>query len=138
MFFIICQGWLKCEDTACGTRVQKLPLMFQRGHPMCPTCQRGVLHQEVKLLIRLADASENQQSAYAKTKAQTSFTVTTRLIISFVFDTGIVQFLYFLNPKFPAPSHLLCLCSLVCVGNPNCWFSHLKVQMSWIVIITNI
>ena len=38
--------------------------------------------------------------------------------ISFAFDfaTQIVQFLYFLNPKVPASSHLLCLYSSVCVG----------------------
>ena len=44
-----------------------------------------------------------------------------------VFITGIVQFLYFLNPKFPASCHLLCLYSSVCVGTvlePHCWFSH--------------
>ena len=34
---------------------------------------------------------------------------------TFVFATWIVQFLYFLNPKFPASSHLLCLYSTVCV-----------------------
>ena len=37
------------------------------------------------------------------------------------------QFLYFLNPKFPVSSHLLCLYSSFCVGpvqKPHCWFSH--------------
>ena len=33
-----------------------------------------------------------------------------------VFATQIIHFLYFLNPKFPASCHLLCLYSLVCVG----------------------
>ena len=37
--------------------------------------------------------------------------VTAKLISAFVFATRIVQFLYFLNPKFPASSHLLCLYS---------------------------
>ena len=44
----------------------------------------------------------------------------------------IVQFLYFLNPKFPVPSHLLCLYSPVCVGparKPHCWFSHEAAHM---------
>ena len=44
-----------------------------------------------------------------------------------VFATWIVQFLYFLNPKFPASSHLLCLYSSVCfkpVRKPHCLFSH--------------
>ena len=49
------------------------------------------------------------------------------LISTFVFATRIVHFLFFLNPKFPASSHLLCLCSLVCVEPVQksfCWFSH--------------
>ena len=43
----------------------------------------------------------------------------------------IVQLLYFLNPKFPASNHLLCLYSPICVGpgrNPNCWFSHAQAH----------
>ena len=32
-----------------------------------------------------------------------------QLISAFVFVTRIVQFLFFLNPKFPASSHLMCL-----------------------------
>ena len=58
---------------------------------------------------------ENQQSAYAKTKAQISFTVTAKLISAFVFATRIEQFLYFLNPKFLASSLFLWLYRLVCV-----------------------
>ena len=45
---------------------------------------------------------------------------------SFVFATRIVQFLYFLNPKFPVSSHLLCLYRPICVGpvrKPHYWFS---------------
>ena len=52
--------------------------------------------------------------------------VTAKLIIAFVFATGIVQFLYFLNPKFLASSHQ-CLYSPGCVvpvRKPLCWFSH--------------
>ena len=70
---------------------------------------------------------ENQRSAYAKTKTQISFAVTAKLIRAFVFATRIVQFLYYLNPKFQASSHLQWLYSLVCVRpgqNPHCWFSH--------------
>ena len=62
-----------------------------------------------------------------KTKAQISFAVTAKLISAFVFVTRTVQFLYFLNPKFPVSRHLLCLYSPVCVGpvrKPHCWFSH--------------
>ena len=56
----------------------------------------------------------------AKAKAQISFSI-------FVFAAQIVQFLFFLNPKFQASSHLLCLYSLIWVGpvpKPHCWFSH--------------
>ena len=38
---------------------------------------------------------------------QISFAVIAKLISAFVFATRIVQFLYFLNPKFPASSHLV-------------------------------
>ena len=50
---------------------------------------------------------ENQQSAYAKTKTHISFAVTAKLISAFVFAKRIVQFLYYLNPKVQASSHLL-------------------------------
>ena len=51
-----------------------------------------------------AAAQENKQSAYAKTKTQISCAVTAQLISAFVFAEGIVQFLFFLNPKFQASS----------------------------------
>ena len=41
---------------------------------------------------------------------------TAKLISAFVFATQKVQFLYFLNTKFQASSHLVWLYSLVCVG----------------------
>ena len=66
-----------------------------------------------------------------KTKAQISFTVTAKLISAFVFATLIVQFLYFLNPKFSVSSILLCLYSPVCVGpvwKPHCWLSREAAQ----------
>ena len=53
--------------------------------------------------------------AYAKTKAQISFADTAKLISAFVFATQIVQFLFFLNPKFQASSLLLTLYRPVCV-----------------------
>ena len=58
-------------------------------------------------------------------------TVTAKLISAFVFASRIVQFLSFLNPKFPASSHILCLYSLVNVGpiqKLDCWFSHEAAQ----------
>ena len=75
---------------------------------------------------------ENQQSAYAKTKAQISFAVTAKLISAFVFATRIVQFLFYLNPKFQASSSFLCFYGLVCVRpfrKPHCWFSHEAAHM---------
>ena len=62
--------------------------------------------------------------------------VTAKLISTFVFATRIVQFLFFLTPKFQASSLLLCLYSLVCVGpvrKPHCWFYHEADQnfVSW-------
>ena len=70
-----------------------------------------------------------------KTKALISFAVhvTAKLISAFVFATLIIQFLYFLNPKFPVSSQLLCLCSSVCVGpvrKPHCLFSHEAAQLA--------
>ena len=50
----------------------------------------------------------------------------------FVFATWIVQYLYFLNTKFQASSHLQWLYSLVWVRpgqKPHCWFFHVSAQM---------
>ena len=58
--------------------------------------------------------------------------ITAKLISAFVFAQPIVQYLFFLNPKFQASSHLLSLYSLVCVGpgrKPECWFSHDAAQI---------
>ena len=59
-------------------------------------------------------ACENQQFAYAKTKAQTSFAVTAKLISVFVSATQIVQFMLFSNLKFCClePSSVLVQLSL--------------------------
>ena len=78
---------------------------------------------------------------YAKTKTQISFTVTANLISAFGFATLIALFLYFLNPKFPAYGHLLCLCSSVCVRHvrkPHCWFSHYPAHVSILVMKMNL
>ena len=57
-----------------------------------------------------------------------------KLISAFVFATRIVQFLFYLNPKFQASSSFLCLYRTVCVGpvrKPHCWFSHETAQMCY-------
>ena len=51
-----------------------------------------------------------------KTKLQISCAVTAQLFSAFVFATQVVQFLFFLNPKFQVSSLLLWLYRLVCVG----------------------
>ena len=46
---------------------------------------------------------------------------------AFVFATGIVQFLFYLNQKFQASISFLCMYRSVCVGpvrKPHYWFSH--------------
>ena len=78
-------------------------------------------------------AHMSEHFAYAKTKAQISFTVTAKLISVFVFATRIVQFLYFLNPTFLASNLHVCLYSSICVGpvrKPHCWFSHDAAHMT--------
>ena len=54
-----------------------------------------------------------------------------KLISAFVFATPTVQFLYFLNPKYPASIHLLCLYSSICVRpvwKPHCMFFHVTAH----------
>ena len=48
-------------------------------------------------------------TCFAKTKTQISFAVTVKPISAFVIANRLVQFVYFLNRKFSASSHLLCL-----------------------------
>ena len=81
--------------------------------------------------LQMSHIMRNQHFAYVKTKVQISFAVTVKLISMFVFTTRIAQFLFFLNLKFPASSHLLCLYSSVCVRpvqKSHCWFSHGAAQ----------
>ena len=73
---------------------------------------------------------KTQHFAYAKTKMKNGYAVTAKQISAFVFTTRIVQSLFFLIPKFPVSSHLLCLYSWVCVRpvqKPH-WFSHEAAQ----------
>ena len=56
---------------------------------------------------------------------QISCAVTAQLISIFDFATRIVQFLFFLNPKFQASSLLLCLYRSVCVKT---WLGSLKTS----------
>ncbi|XP_067948026.1 DNA polymerase alpha catalytic subunit-like [Watersipora subatra] len=40
------QGWLYCEDSACGHRTRRISLRLYRGRPMCPGCNKAALVQE--------------------------------------------------------------------------------------------
>ena len=76
----------------------------------------------------------------AKTKTQISFAVTAKLISAFVFATQIVQFLFYLNPKFQASSSFLNLYRSVCVGpvwKPHCWFSHEVAHLVCLCLLIN-
>ena len=71
--------------------------------------------------------------AWAKTKAQISFTVTVKLISAFVFACRIVQFHCFLNLKILAFAMFIsCTGRFVSdlVRNPEDWFSHEGAHLS--------
>ena len=76
-----------------------------------------------------------------KKKMQISFAETAKLISAFVFATRIVQFFFYLIPKFQASSSFLLLCRLVCVGpvrKPHCLFfhemAHFMIQIPYLAL----
>ena len=86
--------------------------------------QSMVLHIHMSLIMR--------KPAFCICENKDADQLTAMLISTFVFATLLVQFLYFLNTKFQASSHLLWLYSLVCVGpgrNPEDRFSHDGAQI---------
>ena len=104
-----------------------------------PEREKMALYQNTRTFLK-AVSSEKHMSHMGKpticlgekTKAQISFAVIAKLISAFVFATRIVQFLFYLNPKFQDSSSFLLLCSLVCVWpvrKPHCWFSHEAAHM---------
>ena len=115
-----------CSLNLCGSGECLLDSSSDLGY-LCK-CPDGTIDQDCGGNCYILAASwENQQSAYAKTKAQISFAVTATLICAFVFATRIGQFLLYLTTKFQASSSFLCLYRPVCVGpvrKPPCWFSH--------------
>ena len=86
-----------------------------------------------KCPMRIETHHEKTNNLHMRTaKKQISFAVTAKLISALVFAIRIVQFLYFINPKFQASSHLLCLYSSVCGGpvrKSHCWFPHAAAQL---------
>ena len=96
-------------------------------------CQSTCSRKTVLITWHLCRLMIKTTFCICKNKTQISFAVTAKLIIAFVFATRIAQFFFFPNPKFPAFSHLLYLCSSVCVGpvrKPHCWFSHETAHLS--------
>ena len=59
-------------------------------------------------------------------EAYQRFAVTAKLLCAFVFATRIIQFLFFLNPKFQTSSLLLWLYRPDCVGLCQTWSETLK------------
>ncbi|KAL2085873.1 hypothetical protein ACEWY4_019193 [Coilia grayii] len=39
-------GWLQCEDQACTHRSRRLPILFSRSGPVCPSCSKYTLRPE--------------------------------------------------------------------------------------------
>ena len=83
------------------------------GNQKIELTKRFLMSNEISL--DMSHAMKKWIFAYAKTKTQISFTVTGKLISSFVFTTWIVQALFFLNPKFQAFRHFQRLYRPVCV-----------------------
>ena len=80
-----------------------------------------VKYASVKFL-KLAAASGNQHFAYSKNKDADQLCSTAQLICAFVFASRLVRFIFFLNPKLQASSHIPCLyCP---VWELHCKFSH--------------
>ena len=88
------------------TRGRSYDLCFTRRETKPLRC----ILRRVVLRNICAAARQIQQCAYAKTKAQISFVVIAKPISAFVFATGIVKFLYFLNTKFHSVA-IFCSCT---------------------------
>ena len=87
-----------------------------------------ITNNRIKLNERLHHKSNNLHMQ----KQRRGPALLLKLISAFVFATWIIQFHFFLNPKFPSSSNLLSLYRLDCVGpgrKPHCWFSHEAAQI---------
>ena len=90
------------ENGICNNKCLEYHFGILRRFPLLEIIKQGIFIKT----HNWAASWENQQSAYAKTKTQSSFAVTAKLISAFVFATWIVQYLSFLNTKFQDSSHL--------------------------------
>ena len=85
--------------------------------------------QDISKMYRMSCIVSKPTFRICQKQRSRSASQAAKLISAFVFATRLVQFIYFLNPKFSASSRLLCLYSSVCVRKPHCWFSHDAAQM---------
>ena len=71
----------------------------------------GVCHVTLEVIILQPEMKEKKIEpptiCICETKDADRFAVTTKLISAFVFATRIIQFLFYLNPKFQASSSFL-------------------------------
>ena len=106
----MCTAYFMCTGNKQGNKIIKKP-------QKCVTVLLLVYFHEWHLMMILSQFCSCNSKVIAKllnSKAQISFIVTEKLIIAFIFATQIVQFFYFLNPKFPVYSNLLALYRPVC------------------------
>ena len=98
-----------CTMKKCMVSIATINTIFEHGHVHTKLVIYIYIRYYLSRIVRKPDF------AYAKTKAQISCAVTAQLISAFVFATRIVQFLFYLNPKFQDSSLLLWLYRSVCV-----------------------
>ena len=126
--FTVVSAYLHCPVyllTEKGTKIHYAEnllhkLLSNRSRINCPTaigCTKNQTLNELRYKFGSVYILEIRIFAYAKTKTQISFAVTTKLISAFVFAIRIVQSLYYRHPKFQTSSHLLWLYRPVCVGS---------------------
>ena len=104
-------SWNSIPHFICIACVQSLHSAKNHQTCACRKCKKYLLVCTVHGLLNSALAftlSRTVELPHEKTA------VTAKLINAFVFATRIVQFPYFLNPKFPACSHLFCLYRCLC------------------------
>ena len=75
-----------------------------------------VLYNYMSRIVRKPDFCLGENKGADQLRGNHEFAVTAKLISAFVFATRIVQFLFYLNPKFQASSSFLSLYRPVCVG----------------------
>lgn len=65
-------GWISCEDPACGYRTARLPQTFAGGYPLCRQCEKGVmfrdyterdLYLQINFFLFLFDLNKNNTTS---------------------------------------------------------------------------